>query len=301
MQKKRGDIELAFAPYSVAMVTPFTQSGNLDEAATASLIDYFRTKNVPALLICGSTGEQHSMTIDERKRLYRLVKQHANDDMQIYAGVAAVRTNDAAELACSAEQAGVDGIMTGIPPYVRVSQEEARLYVQKIAEACALPILLYNNPLRTAVDLHIDTIAQLVNELPQVIAVKETGDPKKARVIKKLTKEKTAVFSGIDLNIPSDFEMGYDGLTSVIGNLFPDEMNRVTRHLIQGNKEEAEHLLDKVKPVAEALTYMSSPTGLKYAMRKVGIPAGFTREPLGLEPMEGKKAIDRALAAYLGE
>lgn len=289
---------MAFVPYSVAMVTPFTQTGNLDEAAIASLIDFYQTKKVPALLICGSTGEQHSMTVDERKMLYRLIKQHSSRELQLYAGVAAVQTKDAAELAGAAEQAGMNGIMLGMPPYVRVSQEEAVAYIKKIAEVCSLPILLYNNPLRTAVDLHAETIAKIVKEVPQIVAVKETGDPNKARVIKQLTGEKADVFSGFDLEVPFHFSIGYDGLTSVIGNLFPEEMNAVVGQLLRGNKEAAEQLLERVKPVAEALTSMSSPTGLKYAMRKLGIAGGYAREPLGYEPVAGMEAIDRALAAY---
>ncbi|ALC82844.1 MULTISPECIES: 4-hydroxy-tetrahydrodipicolinate synthase [Bacillus] len=289
---------MAFVPYSVAMVTPFTRSGSIDEDAISSLIDFYQKKKVPALLICGSTGEQHSMTVEERKMLYRLARKHSSRELQLYAGVAAVQTKDSVELASAAEQAGMNGIMLGMPPYVRVSQEEALSYIKKIAEVCSLPILLYNNPLRTAVDLHAETIAKIMKEVPQVIAVKETGDPNKARVIKQLTGEKTAVFSGIDLEISAHFSIGYDGLTSVIGNLFPEEMNEVVKFLMQGNKEEAEQLLERVKPVAQALTGMSSPTGMKYAMRKLGIAGGYAREPLGCEPIEGMEAIDLALSAY---
>src|SRR4051812_37654213 len=110
-----------FIPFSVAMITPFSINGELNLKAIPSLVNYYKEHDVPALLISGTTGEQHSMTIDERSSLFRAAKKEAGDDLRLYGGVAAVQTKDAIKLAISAEEAGMDAIMLGFPPYLRIN------------------------------------------------------------------------------------------------------------------------------------------------------------------------------------
>lgn len=124
------------------MITPFSQDDALDETSIHRMVRYYEENKVPALLVSGSTGEQHSLTVDERIHLYRAVKDASPARMPLYAGVAAVRTRDAVRLAKEAEQAGLSAIMLGFPPYVRPNQREAVLYVQAVCSATPLPITL---------------------------------------------------------------------------------------------------------------------------------------------------------------
>ena len=166
------------------MVTPFSTNGNLYLEGIPSLVDYYKKHKVPALLISGTTGEQHSMTVEERMALFHKVKKSKND-LIIYGGVAAVQTNDAIALAITAEKVGLDGIMLGFPPYLRINQQEAFNYVSKICSVTHLPIMIYNNPPRTGFDLHVETLIKLVETFPQVVAFKEAGDVSSVPIVKR--------------------------------------------------------------------------------------------------------------------
>lgn len=292
---------MPFGRFSVAMVTPFTPAGELDESGVAGVVDYLVERGVPALLVSGSTGEQHSMTVEERVSLYRLTAGHLGGRTRWFAGVAAVQTKDAVRLAEAAVQAGADGIMLGMPPYVRASQEEAAGYIRQVADVCGLPILLYNNPLRTAVDLSVETVARVSRDCPQIAAVKEAGDPAKAQAIKQATDGRLAVYSGSDLSIVDAFRQGYDGLTSVAGNLFPQPVQRIVELLAAGEEAAAAEALEAIRPLLSALIAPTPPVGIKYGMSQLGVAAGIARPPLGALSEAQAEDIRREIARFGGQ
>ncbi|MGO4372206.1 dihydrodipicolinate synthase family protein [Paenibacillus sp. MCAF20] len=211
-------------PYSVAMITPFDEDERIDENGVVGMLEYYEANHVPALLLSGSTGEQHSLSVEERIHLYRTVKGAARSNLPLYAGVAAVRTRDAVKLAVEAEQAGIDAIMLGFPPYVRPNQREAALYVESVCSATSLPIMLYNN---------------------------------------------------VDY-----FKKGYDGLTSVAGNLYPNEMNAIVTRLREGQHELADTELKRLQPVLEKLGQIGWVRVIRHLFAEQGLIKPACREPL---------------------
>jgi 4-hydroxy-tetrahydrodipicolinate synthase len=214
----------------------------------------------------------------------------------VYAGVAAVRTSDAVTLAKAAEQAGARGILLGFPPYLRLTALDAQSYVKRVCEVTKLPLILYNNPIRTAFDLQPETLEVLVQKHPTIRALKEGGDPARASRIKSLLGKDFQILSGHDRTIAADWARGYDGLTSIAGNLWPREMAAVVEALDKGRTVEASALLAPLAPRIAAVVEPQVPSSVKYALRLNGLPGGWCREPLGHLGPELQQRVEAALA-----
>lgn len=286
-----------FIPFSVAMITPFSINGELYLEAIPSLVNYYKKHDVPSLLISGTTGEQHSMTIDERSSLFRAVKKEAGNDLRLYGGVAAVQTKDAIKLAISAEEAGMDAIMLGFPPYLRINQQEAFSYVERICSATTLPIMVYNNPPRTGFDLQSETLIKLARKFPQIVAFKEAGDTSSVPIIKKLLNPSFTVLSGSDLDIFRDAKIGFDGITSIMGNVFPKEIQKIVATIQSGKEEEAKKQFNDIQHFMKTIIEMGTLRPIKYLLEKKNIKAGICREPLSLLNVEEKRIIDEVFSA----
>lgn len=284
-----------FSPFSVAMITPFRHDDTIDESGIHRMVQYYRNYQVPALLVSGSTGEQHSLSVDERIRLYQTVRQAAPAEMPLYAGVAAIRTRDAVRLAEEAEKAGHSAIMLGFPPYVRPNQREAELYVETVCHATSLPVMLYNNPLRTGFHLELQTLVSLARKQPHITALKEAGNPECVRRIKEELGDDFQVLSGIDGTISDYFSKGYDGLTSVAGNLYPLEMNEIVRLLGSGQQAQAEHKLQLLQPGLDRLGSMGWIRVIRHSFAAQGLISDGFREPLA--PLTGEE--EAALRAII--
>jgi len=280
-----------FIPFSIAMITPFTEDGELYLEAIPSLIELYRSNKVPALLVSGSTGEQHSMTVQERILLFQEVKKAAAKDFLLYGGVAAVRTKDAAELAAAAESAGLDGIMLGFPPYLRINQQEACHYVDKVCAYTNLPIMLYNNPPRTGFHLETETLISLVSKFPQIMALKEAGDPARLRFVKQQLGKDFPVLSGSDLTVFENVKNGYDGITSIAGNTFPKLMKFIMDAITSKDFTAAETAFNKVKPLLEVMLELGMLRSIKFMLNTQGIPAGICRDPLSTLSEDEQKGL----------
>ncbi|CAM3135239.1 dihydrodipicolinate synthase family protein [Paenibacillus lupini] len=278
-----------FTPYSVAIITPYSKEDTVDEASIHRMVQYYEQHQVPALLVSGSTGEQHSLTIEERIRLYQAVKDAASESMPLYSGVAAIRNRDAVRLAEEAERTGMSAIMLGFPPYIRPNQREAAAYVEAVTSAISLPIMLYNNPVRTGFNLEPDTLIRLVQNNPQITALKEAGNPENVKHIKAELGAEFQVLSGMDLTITDYFKKGYDGLTSVAGNLFPVELSEIMEHLRSDQLDQAEIKLNHLKPHLELMGSIGWIRVIRHVFAKQGIIASHCREPLS--PLTEEEAI----------
>jgi len=281
-----------FLEFSVAMVTPFTYDGKLNLDGIPPLIDYYKKNNVPSLLISGSTGEQHSMTIEERITLFHKVKEAAKNEVLLYGGVAAVQTKDAISLAIAAEEAGLNGIMLGFPPYLRINQEEAFHYVAKVCSHTSLPIMLYNNPPRTGFNLNIETLFRLVKQFPQIIALKEAGDRATVKEVKEKLGSTFIVLTGSDQTILEDTELGFNGISSVLGNVFPNEIHEIVKQIKFGKINVAKELLSKLSSYMKTITEIGALRAIKYILDKQNVSAGICREPISTLNKEEQIIID---------
>ncbi|WP_312094892.1 dihydrodipicolinate synthase family protein [Niallia sp.] len=280
-----------FVPYSVAMVTPFDHKEKLWLSGIYSLIDYYKKNHVPALLISGSTGEQHSMSIEERLILYREAKLAGQEDLLLIGGVAAVRTPDAIRLAEAAQRENLDGIMLGFPPYLRMSQKEAEDYVKKVCNATDLPIMLYNNPPRTGFNLDLHTLYDLVERYPQIQALKEAGNPKNAPLVKNKLGPSFSVLTGFDLQLLENMQNGYDGITSIIGNIFPKEMQQIVQLIKTNEWKLAEEQFSELLPAIHTILEIGALRAIKYVLTENNIEAGICREPLSTLSTQEKETL----------
>lgn len=287
-----------FVPFSIAMITPFSENGELYLEGIPSLIDYYKKHDVPALLISGSTGEQHSMTIEERTSLFHAVKKETKNDLLLYGGVAAVQTKDAMALAISAEEAELDAIMLGFPPYVRINQQEAFSYVERICSVTNLPIMVYNNPVRTGFNLQVETLITLAMTFPQIVAFKEAGNSNNVPIVKKQLGAEFNVLSGFDLKIFEDAKLGFDGITSVLGNIFPVEIQKIIKAVQSGKEEDGKKHLTEISPYMNSIIEMGTLRPIKYLLEKQNIQAGVCREPLSALSVEEKKIIDKVFQSF---
>ncbi|AKL85308.1 DapA [Bacillus atrophaeus UCMB-5137] len=287
-----------FVPFSIAMITPFSENGELYLEGIPSLIDYYKKHGVPALLISGSTGEQHSMTIEERTSLFHAVKKETKNDLLLYGGVAAVQTKDAMALAISAEEAELDAIMLGFPPYVRINQQEAFSYVERICSVTNLPIMIYNNPVRTGFNLQVETLITIAMTFPQIVAFKEAGNSNNVPIVKKQLGAEFNVLSGFDLKIFEDAKLGFDGITSVLGNIFPVEIQKIIKAVQSGKEEEGKKHLTEISPYMNSILEMGTLRPIKYLLEKQNIQAGVCREPLSALSVEEKKIIDKVFQSF---
>jgi 4-hydroxy-tetrahydrodipicolinate synthase len=287
-----------FLEYSVAMVTPFTTEGDFDESSVPGLTRYYIEQvKAPGLLISGSTGEQHCLTISERKSLYSLVAKSSPKDYPLYAGVATFKTKDSVELAKAAEEVGYAGIMLGIPPYRLPTQRELFSYVTEVANATKLPIFLYNNPRRNTVQVEPETYVHLVKTVKNknLCGIKETGEVTNVKKIKDLLGEVEAkqqsFFTGNDdLYIDLYANHEFTGLTSIAGALFPKDMTDIHQYLHNGEVDKAEEIIKTALPKIKLMQKVGFLQSLKYLLRQRGAPAGYCPPPL-LDPTDQDKEL----------
>ncbi|KAI8881184.1 aldolase [Backusella circina FSU 941] len=287
-----------FIPYSVAMVTPFTKAGNLDTASVPAVVKYYLDQNIPGLLVSGTTGEQHCMTIDERKQLYNLTGKAADGKCQLYAGVAAFKTDDAKELALAAKKAGFNGIMLGFPPYRIPSQKEAEFYVKEVAESVKeLPIFLYNNPRRNGFKVEPETFARIAKSVDNVFGVKETGDPTYVKRMKDGLGDAVgsySFFTGDDSTFIDWYTThGYTGITSIAGNLYNKEVQSIVDHLSKGETEQANKIMESIAPGIKLLGKEGIVQSIKYILRKKNVPIGYCPSPIMDISDETKQELDK--------
>ncbi|CEP12828.1 hypothetical protein [Parasitella parasitica] len=283
-----------FISYSIAMVTPFTMDGDLCTESIPELVNFYINKlEAPGLLISGSTGEQHCMTIAERKQLYQIVADTVPNSFPLYAGVAAFKTKDAIELAQAAQKSGFAGIMLGVPPYRLPSQREIKQYVIDVAKSTKLPIFLYNNPGGNGVQIEPETYASIANVATNVYGLKEVGNPGNVTKVKELLGDKAGqhtFFTGIDEEYAEAYtEQGYTGITSVAGNVFPKEMKQAVNYLHSNQTEKGKEVLTSLVPKIQVLLDAGLLQSIKYILRKRGAPAGFCPPPL-MGPSEEYRA-----------
>eukprot|EP00039_Didymoeca_costata_P028633 m.21813 g.21813 ORF g.21813 m.21813 type:complete len:313 (+) comp7230_c0_seq2:39-977(+) len=276
--------------FCVASTTPFDSDGNLSLEDVPGIISFHKTQNkVPGLLICGSTGEQHVLSINERVKLYKASRDAAGPGYPLYAGVSSFKTKDAIVLAQAANEADMTGIMLGFPPYRIPSQHEAEQYVVDVCASIppTLPVFLYNNPRRTGFDLQPETFVNIYAKVPNVLGLKQAGNLDCIPIIKDSLSKRTDIpeekakrgirfYAGNDVDFVDYFvKHGYNGLTSIAGNVFPSQMEQVVKHLEQQESDKAKEIMDST--VLPLFTYMKESgvlQSIKFLLADKGVATG---------------------------
>lgn len=272
-----------FTGSGVALVTPF-ENNQINYEALERLINWHVANQTDAIIICGTTGESATLSTEEKKALIAFAVAKMDGRMPVIAGTGCNNTADTIEMSLYAEQAGADGLLIVTPYYNKCTQKGLIAHYTAIADAVNIPIILYNVPGRTAVNIAPETVATLsVHKM--IIAIKEaSGDISQVAKIARLCPKSFGIYSGNDDQIVPLLSLGGIGVISVVANILPKETHEMVALFMNGQVQEALNLQLNLLNVINALFIEVNPIPVKTAMNLMGMTVGDLRLPL--TPME---------------
>ncbi|MDG5788437.1 4-hydroxy-tetrahydrodipicolinate synthase [Evansella sp. AB-P1] len=269
-----------FGKLLTAMVTPFDQDGEIDYHATKSLINYLLSNGSDGLVIGGTTGESPTLTTEEKVSLFQYVVKVVDGRVPVIAGTGTNSTRASIQLTKMAEDSGVDGIMLVTPYYNKPNQEGIYQHFKAIADSTTLPVMLYNIPGRSSVNMHEETIVRLA-QIENIVCIKEaSGDLEMMANIIQHTPDDFYVYSGDDsLTLPL-MSIGGHGVVSVASHIIGNEMKDMMISHYNGHSQYAAALHRELLPIMKGLFIAPNPTPVKAAMEMIGLNVGSVRLPL---------------------
>ncbi|WP_045226468.1 4-hydroxy-tetrahydrodipicolinate synthase [Methyloterricola oryzae] len=264
----------------VALVTPMMETGALDTASLRKLVEFHLEQGTDAIVAVGTTGESATLDEGEHCEVIRLVVEQVRGRVPVIAGTGANATSEAINLTRKAKEAGADACLLVTPYYNKPTQEGLYLHYKAVAEAVAIPQILYNVPGRTACDLLPETAARL-SEVPNIIGIKEaTGNLDRLAEILKLAKPGFLLYSGDDATACEFCLRGGKGVISVTANVAPKLMHEMCSAAIAGERSAAEAIDAKLQGLHKELFIESNPIPAKWAVQQMGLIARGIRLPL---------------------
>jgi 4-hydroxy-tetrahydrodipicolinate synthase len=282
----------------VAIVTPMRDDGTLDRDALGRLIDWHVAEGTACIGVVGTTGESPTVSVEEHGETIRFAVRHAAGRIPVMAGTGGNSTHEAIELSRVAKAAGADCTLSVVPYYNRPSQAGIEAHFRAIAEAVAIPMVLYNVPGRTVADLSVETALRLA-QVPHIVGIKEaTGDIERAAWLIKRRPKGFAVYSGDDGTAVAMMLLGGQGHVSVTANVAPRAMAELCKAAIAGDARTAASIHLRLLPVHGALFCEPSPAPTKWALARMGrIPSAHARLPIVPLTADGERTVERALQA----
>ncbi|RKQ30790.1 4-hydroxy-tetrahydrodipicolinate synthase [Oceanobacillus halophilus] len=287
-----------FGNVLTAMVTPFDQSGDIDFEATKGLINYLISNGSDGLVVAGTTGESPTLSHEEKLSLFKFVVDVVGGRVPVIAGTGSNNTKASVELTKEATAIGVDAIMLVAPYYNKPSQEGLYQHFRTIAESTNLPIMVYNIPGRSVVNIEPSTIIRL-SQVDNIVSVKEaSGNLDNVAEIISKTADDFSVYTGEDgLTLPT-IAVGGTGVVSVSSHIIGNEMQDMIQHFKNGDVAYAASMHRHILPMMKALFAAPSPTPLKEALNHIGVPVGGVRLPLVPLNETERAALFQVLANY---
>ena len=261
-----------------ALVTPMRNQGEIDWEALSELIEWHIQEGTDALVAMGTTGESATMNHTEHGAVIGFVVDRVSKRIPVIAGTGSNCTSEAIDMSQDAQKRGADALLQVVPYYNRPSQEGLLQHFNAIAEAVALPHLLYNVPTRTGLDLATDTAMRLA-EIDNIVGIKEAGgDEQRWRSYGE--REDFAFISGDDANNFAMMQLGACGLISVTANVAPKLMSQFCRAANSGDWQQAESLHQQLLPLHQAIFCEASPAPAKWALSHMGLIQNELRLPM---------------------
>jgi 4-hydroxy-tetrahydrodipicolinate synthase len=281
----------------VAIVTPF-KNGGVDEEKLRELVEFQISSGTDAIVPCGTTGEASTLDNEEHDRVIRIVVEQVNKRVPVIAGTGSNFTNEAIELTGHARKIGADGALLVTPYYNKPSQEGLYRHYKAVAEAVALPQILYNVPGRTGVNLRPETVARLA-EISNIVAIKEaSGSLQQVSEVLALCGDKLDVLSGDDFITFPMMACGAKGVISVVANIMPKEVAALVDAFFAGNWEEARKLHLQLLKISNAMFIESNPVPVKTAVALMGKCSDEVRLPLAPLSMGNKAKLAAIMKEY---
>ena len=288
-----------FKGLGVALITPFTSNGAIDFAAVARVVDNLIKGGVDYILVLGTTGETPTLTSDERKALIRFVRDRVAGRVKLMVGVGGNCTHDVVATLRTWDLSGYDAILSVNPYYNKPNQEGLYQHFKAIAEASPLPIMLYNIPGRTGVNMTPETIARIAADCDNIIGVKEaSGDLVQMERIKDLLPSDFLLISGDDGLTVEVVKRGGDGVISVLANAYPSETAEFVHLALDGDIETAEAKLSAFEGIISALFEEGNPVGIKTTLCVKGVCTNTMRLPLVSGSQTLREKVEKLVSEY---
>lgn len=270
-----------FKGLGVALVTPFTIEGEVDYKALKRLVEYLIQNGADFLCILATTGETPCLSSDEKNKIKQLVIDVNRGRVPILIGCGGNNTRAVVEELKTTDWTGIDGILSVCPYYNKPSQEGLYQHFKAIAEASPLPVVLYNVPGRTGINMKSDTTVRLANDCDNIVAIKEaSGSLEQVDEIIKNKPERFDVLSGDDALTFSMVASGAAGSISVIGNALPREVSRMIRLEFKGEYDGARTIHHRFTELYSLLFVDGNPAGVKALLHEMGLIENVLRLPL---------------------
>lgn len=281
----------------VAIVTPF-KNGKVDEKALGDLIEWHVSSGTDAIVPCGTTGESATLEYEEHYRVIEIAVETVNKRVPVIAGTGANSTDETVMITKKAKKLGADAALLVAPYYNKPTQEGLYRHYKAVAEAVKMPLVLYNVPGRTAVNILPPTVARLA-ELKNIVAIKEaTGDMKQVSEVIRLCGDRIAVISGDDFTTLPLLALGGKGVISVTANVAPREMSDMCRLWKEGKHDEARALHYRLEPLNNAMFIETNPIPAKTALALMGRIREEFRLPLCEMSDANKEKLRKAIKDF---
>lgn len=284
-----------FIGSGVALITPFDDN-TVNYKVLEELIEYQIANNTDAIIICGTTGEPSTMTESEKKEVIRFTVEKVNKRIPVIAGTGSNCTKTAIEMSKYAESVGVDGVLIVTPYYNKTTQSGLIEHYEAIAKNVNVPIIMYNVPGRTGLNLAPSTVKEL-SQIENIVAVKEaSGNFSQIAEIANLCGDDIYIYSGNDDQIVPVLALGGIGVISVLANIAPNETHEIVAKFLGGKIKESREIQLKLLPLINALFCEVNPIPVKEAVELIGFEVGKVRLPLVKMSETNKEKLKEAIA-----
>lgn len=287
-----------FTGAAVAIITPMHEDGTVNYEEFARFVDWQIENGTDAIVICGTTGESSTLDVDEHLAAIKWCIEYVNGRIPVIAGTGSNSTASAIEMSVEACEYGADALLLVTPYYNKTSQAGLIAHYTAIHDATDKPIILYNVPSRTGLNIKPETALEL-SKLPRINGIKEaSGDLDQIAKVKELCGDELNIWSGNDDQIVDILDRGGLGVISVLSNVCPQETHDIVAKYLDGDKEASKALMDKYMKLAKTLFCDVNPIPVKEAVNLMGYKAGHCRMPLVDLSDENKKLMKETLEEY---
>lgn len=286
-----------FRGVATALITPF-RDGEIDYPTLEKLIERQIDAGIDALVIGGTTAEAATLSDEERYELFRRSREYIDGRCKLILGTGTNDTRIAVKHTEYASNLGCDGVLVVTPYYNRGTKDGVVKHYETIAKASGVPVLLYNVPSRTGVNLSIETLEEL-SENERIVGIKEASDSLD-RLLAISSIKGLSLYSGNDSQIYPTLSLGGLGVISVVSNLYPRETADICKYFFANNRNKSLETQRRLLPVINALFLETNPAPVKYAMSQKGLCLADMRLPMWLPTKLTRDKIDRAIKAFEG-
>jgi 4-hydroxy-tetrahydrodipicolinate synthase len=286
-----------FKGSGVAIVTPF-KDDKINFKKLEELLEWHVSEGTDAIIICGTTGESATMSDDEKKEAIRFTVEKINKRIPVIAGTGSNNTKHSIELSQYAEKVGADGLLVVTPYYNKTTQKGLIEHYTAIADKVNTPIIIYNVPGRTGLNILPKTIMEL-SKHPNIRGVKEaSGNIAQVAEIARLVPDDFYIYSGNDDMIVPLLSLGGHGVISVVANILPKDTHNIVKYFLDGDLKSSKELQLKMKPLIDALFIEVNPIPVKEAMNLLGMEVGPCKLPLTSMTDENKQKLIHEMSLY---